>query len=238
MTNSDHSHLLASGFEVSCDPDDLCSKCQQPAIPHVILVHCGHSFCEPCANAVKECSVCGKEITLRFLYGKETERIRQSLRYVCKALVHVARGCTFVGSVEEAKLHRGPCPVTVPVVLEIRAGSREDDFSLFALLSDTILSVKKQLQALTGRPPAAMALTFRDKEMRDETVLAEHYARHPLSFSLHWNLAPPYACGSANSSPCEPCKEADDRILEINRAALDADDIVKTTPPRPCAGAV
>jgi hypothetical protein len=158
MTNPDHARVLAENFEVSCDPRDKCFGCKQPAIPHVILVGCGHSLCEACANAAKTCPACGKEVTPRVPFDKGTERIRESLRYVCDAPAHLAMGCTFVGSLPEAMLHRRARQATAPVVLEIAGRSREDDFSLFALLSDTILSVKKQLQALTGRPPAAMVL--------------------------------------------------------------------------------
>jgi hypothetical protein len=234
MADPDHVQLLEK-FDMSCALRDKCFQCRQPAIPHMILVDCGHSLCESCAKIAKKCPACGTEVTSRVLFDKGTERICQSLRYVCKAPAHVAMGCTFVGSVAEAKLHTRARQATVPVVLEISVGRREDDFSLFALLSDTILSVKKQLQTLTGRPPAAMALKFRGEEMRDEVVLADHYAQHPLSFSLYWISAPSKVCSAANSSPFEPCKAASDHILEVKKAALDADHIIQAK--TPCAGA-
>jgi hypothetical protein len=236
MTDPDHEQLLAN-FDMSCDLRDRCRKCNQPAIPYMILVGCGHSLCEACANATKKCPACDKEVTSRVPFDRETERIGQSLRYVCKVAAHVAMGCTFVGSAAEAMLHRRarPNPVNAPVVLEISVGRSEDDFSLFVLLSDTILSVKKQLQKLTGRPPATMALKFRDEQMRDDVVLADHYAQFPLSFSLYWISSPSKVCSAANSSPFEPYKEASDRTLELKKPALDADQSIQAK--APCAGA-
>jgi serine/threonine protein kinase len=78
-------------------------------------------------------------------------------------------------------------PGTVSVLLWVRVWVRkcgDHTVLLSAVLSDTFLSVKTRLEELTGRVPAAMKLTCRatGEEMRDEAVLVDHYAQHPLKF--------------------------------------------------------
>jgi hypothetical protein len=104
MTTPNPAHLIAN-FEARCsDPIHMCPQCSLPRIPYTVL-SCGHAFCAPCANSVNTCPECAQAVVFRTRDLEMSERGLKLLVYHCAEPLHVAEGCTFVGSFTEAVRH-------------------------------------------------------------------------------------------------------------------------------------